>query len=182
MSYDYPKVPETCPACRCRWSGGHEIPNGRMQEGLRVFYDCGASLSCKHLGDGAFQFLFKNCNCSPEIEENHEPKPTPSSASPGVREALEVGGKDCPDCSSKISHEVSPEFKEAMKKHLAKDKARAEECERRFAIERTMESIVEFARAAYKKRHEFDALLWQNLDDALSKLEALRAEGQGGRK
>jgi len=32
-----------------------------MTEGMRVFYACGTSLSCKMLSEGIYQLLIKNC-------------------------------------------------------------------------------------------------------------------------
>ena len=57
-----PKVPEYCLICGADWRGGHNAPLQHMELGLRVFYECGASLSCKDLGNGAYQLLIKNCS------------------------------------------------------------------------------------------------------------------------
>jgi len=54
------KTPQTCLICGARWSGGHQIPGMEMKEGLRVFFECGASMSYKCI-DGVYQILFKNC-------------------------------------------------------------------------------------------------------------------------
>ncbi len=60
-----PKVPEGCLHCGSKWIGGHARPKDTMTPGLRVFYDCGASLSIKEdLGDGAYVLLFKNCRAA----------------------------------------------------------------------------------------------------------------------
>lgn len=53
-------VPEHCIICGSSWAGGHEIPGKPMKEGLRVFYDCGCSLSCERLSEG-YRLLAKNC-------------------------------------------------------------------------------------------------------------------------
>ena len=63
------KVPEKCPICGAAYRGGHEIPHYEMKEGLRVFYDCGASMSVKTIGDGVFQILLKNCRATPDKEK-----------------------------------------------------------------------------------------------------------------
>ena len=57
------KVPKLCLECGSAYVGGHEVPGKDMKVGLRVFYHCGASMSCKILDDGVYQILFKNC-CS----------------------------------------------------------------------------------------------------------------------
>ena len=55
-------VPEHCLFCGANWNGGHEIPGKEMKVGLRVFYECGASLSIKEeFPEGCF-LLTKNCN------------------------------------------------------------------------------------------------------------------------
>lgn len=62
-----PLVPASCMICGAKWIGGHERPGHRMKVGLRVFYECGASLSIKEgFFEGAFHLLLKNCWC----EEN----------------------------------------------------------------------------------------------------------------
>ncbi len=58
------KVPEKCLICGSEYMGGHETPSSIMREGLRVFYQCGASMSVKILSDGVFQILFKNCQAT----------------------------------------------------------------------------------------------------------------------
>ena len=55
------KVPERCLICHAFWIGGHETPGQEIKEGLRVFYRCGASISCKEISDGIYQILTKNC-------------------------------------------------------------------------------------------------------------------------
>jgi hypothetical protein len=57
------RVPPRCLVCGAKWSGGHERPLHQMQEGLRVFYECGASMSFHYGGftEGAYRILFKNC-------------------------------------------------------------------------------------------------------------------------
>ncbi|MCD6295930.1 MAG: hypothetical protein J7M30_02125 [Deltaproteobacteria bacterium] len=54
------KVPDKCLICGSEWCGGHELPHRPMKEGLRVFYDCGASMSCKRI-DCGYTILIKNC-------------------------------------------------------------------------------------------------------------------------
>ena len=54
------KCPKRCIICGAEWLGGHEIPGNEMKEGLRVFYECGASLSCRKLSEG-YRLLVKNC-------------------------------------------------------------------------------------------------------------------------
>ncbi len=56
------KVPSKCLICGSDYMGGHQLPRKEMKEGLRVFYDCGASMSVKTLGEGVYQILFKNCS------------------------------------------------------------------------------------------------------------------------
>lgn len=53
-------VPENCPICGSPWIGGYEIPDKPMKEGLRVFYECGCSVSIVQLNEG-YQLLIKNC-------------------------------------------------------------------------------------------------------------------------
>jgi hypothetical protein len=53
-------VPDKCLICGAEWSGGHEIPGNEMLNGLRVFYDCGCSMSCERLSEG-YKILIKNC-------------------------------------------------------------------------------------------------------------------------
>ena len=45
-----------CPICGAEWIGGHCEPGDEMKEGLRVFYDCGCSVSIR---EGVV--LMKNC-------------------------------------------------------------------------------------------------------------------------
>ena len=54
-------APKKCLCCGSEYVGGHALPGQQMREGLRIFFDCGASMSCKILGAGVFQILFKNC-------------------------------------------------------------------------------------------------------------------------
>jgi len=55
------QVPKYCLICKAPWSGGCAIPTKPLPEGLRVFYECGASLSCKIISEGIYQLLTKNC-------------------------------------------------------------------------------------------------------------------------
>ena len=57
------KVPKTCMVCDADWVGGCAEPGDEFPDvGLRVFYDCGASISIgENLGDGAYLVLVKNC-------------------------------------------------------------------------------------------------------------------------
>lgn len=55
------KVPDKCLICGADWSGGHRVPGKNMKEGLRVFYDCGASMSVEVLSPGIYYVLVKNC-------------------------------------------------------------------------------------------------------------------------
>ena len=56
------RVPPKCLVCKSMWVGGHSTPGNIMSEGLRVFYECGASMSVKKvLAEGCYQILFKNC-------------------------------------------------------------------------------------------------------------------------
>lgn len=63
-----PKVPNKCLICGAEWRGGQEVPGKDMKFKLRVFYDCGASLSCENLGCDAFRLLIKNCGGRKEDE------------------------------------------------------------------------------------------------------------------
>jgi len=67
MEYLTPTVPEKCMMCGAPYKGGHARPGDHMKMGLRVFYDCGASISifkdCSHPEDGCFHLLTKNCWC-----------------------------------------------------------------------------------------------------------------------
>ena len=57
-------VPEKCPCCGAKWSGGCQVPRKPMPDNARVFYNCGASLSIKRrLERYAITLLFKSCNC-----------------------------------------------------------------------------------------------------------------------
>lgn len=38
-------VPENCLCCGAKWIQGNERPGQPMKMGLRVFYECGASVS-----------------------------------------------------------------------------------------------------------------------------------------
>ena len=67
-------VPDKCLMCGAEWSGGHETPGNEMKNGLRVFYDCGCSLSCERLSEG-YRILIKNCEnddctCDGEVGNN----------------------------------------------------------------------------------------------------------------
>ena len=55
------KTPANCPICGSPWRGGHQIPPHQMTQGLRVFYECGASVSYKKIDDDTYQLLIKNC-------------------------------------------------------------------------------------------------------------------------
>lgn len=55
---------DKCPICGAEWIGGSCLPGEKMPEGLRVFYDCGCSVSVR---DGCV--LLKNC----ELLERAEP-------------------------------------------------------------------------------------------------------------
>ncbi len=68
------KVPEKCLCCGALVSGGSDYPGkeftlrvdnrfGPEPRSGRVFYACGASMSVKGLGSGAYSILFKNCCC-----------------------------------------------------------------------------------------------------------------------
>lgn len=68
-----PLVPETCMICGAAWKGGCQVPGARFpKKGLRVFYDCGASLSVidrekelgheGHLEDYCYFLRLKNCH------------------------------------------------------------------------------------------------------------------------
>jgi hypothetical protein len=62
------KVPEKCLYCGAGWRGGHEVPGKDMKVGLRVFYDCGASLAISEKEDLFLRLLFKGCIKSEEDE------------------------------------------------------------------------------------------------------------------
>ena len=54
------KAPGVCLCCGGAYRGGHVLPGDSMKFGLRVFYDCGASLSVREsLGDGYYHLLLK---------------------------------------------------------------------------------------------------------------------------
>jgi hypothetical protein len=55
------KVPNLCLLCDAPYKGGHELPNNKMQKGLRVFYSCGSSLSIKENNQDYCLLLFKGC-------------------------------------------------------------------------------------------------------------------------
>ena len=70
-----PRIPETCIICGASWKGGCERSGHRFPKlGVRVFYDCGASMSLidrakewadheNYVEDGYCYFIrFKNCN------------------------------------------------------------------------------------------------------------------------
>lgn len=54
-------TPDKCLICGADYSGGAALPGGPLPEGLRVFYQCGASLSYCIIGQGVYSILFKNC-------------------------------------------------------------------------------------------------------------------------
>ena len=54
-------VPDKCLSCGSDWMGGCQLPGKPFPFGVRVFYNCGASMSVKKLSEDAFQILFKNC-------------------------------------------------------------------------------------------------------------------------
>jgi len=58
------KVPEKCLICGSDWSGGHQVPLKPMKEELRVFYDCGCSMSYRKNknNEGAYNIYIKNCS------------------------------------------------------------------------------------------------------------------------
>lgn len=66
-----PLVPEYCPICQAKYVGGHAAAGTRMKIGLRVFYDCGASLSIKKgdVEEGVYHLLLKNCWCDENVKE-----------------------------------------------------------------------------------------------------------------
>ena len=55
------KVPKHCLICGSEYAGGHAWIGESMEEGLRVFFHCGASMSVKVLSEDVYQILFKNC-------------------------------------------------------------------------------------------------------------------------
>jgi hypothetical protein len=55
------KVPDKCLICKSKWIGGHQKPGKAMTLNLRVFYECGASMSIMEVYDGCYLILFKNC-------------------------------------------------------------------------------------------------------------------------
>lgn len=59
------KCPECCPICGAEWIGGHCEPKEEMKVGLRVWYECGMSMSIKDDGwperRGNLFVLMKNC-------------------------------------------------------------------------------------------------------------------------
>ena len=61
------KTPPKCLICGSDWRGGHALPNALMIEGLRVFYECGASLSFVAINE-VYRLMIKNCGV------NNEPK------------------------------------------------------------------------------------------------------------
>ncbi len=63
--FQTPRTPANCMICGAKWIGGHALPGEPMRGGLRVFYDCGASLSIHETfpDDGSFKLLIKNCWC-----------------------------------------------------------------------------------------------------------------------
>lgn len=60
------KVPKHCLICGSSWSGGHERPERLMKPNLRVFYECGASISYSEIYKGVYQLLIKNCTNNEE--------------------------------------------------------------------------------------------------------------------
>jgi hypothetical protein len=57
------QVPSGCLSCGAKWIGGNARPGDKMTKGLRVFYDCGASMSIKEdFGERCYHILFKNCH------------------------------------------------------------------------------------------------------------------------
>jgi hypothetical protein len=60
------KCPEKCLVCGADWQGGSALPGSDMEEGKRVFYECGASILVhiiKHISTGnAYQLFIKGCD------------------------------------------------------------------------------------------------------------------------
>ena len=56
-------VPKTCMVCGADWAGGCAKPGDKFPDvGLRVFYECGASISVREaLEGGSYLVLVKNC-------------------------------------------------------------------------------------------------------------------------
>ena len=79
------RVPKYCLICGACWIGGHAPPFKPMTEGLRVFYECGASISCKTLSEGIYQLLTKNCfNDKPANKINYGNKGALNLDAPSV--------------------------------------------------------------------------------------------------
>ena len=55
------KVPQNCPCCGMNWQGGSQIPGKNFKTGLRVFYECGCSMSVSKVPYG-YTMLIKNCD------------------------------------------------------------------------------------------------------------------------
>ena len=58
--FKLPEVPETCPHCGAKYSGGHAAPGDKMVLGMRQFYTCGASIAVLKDEIGWYVRL-KNC-------------------------------------------------------------------------------------------------------------------------
>ena len=58
------KTPENCLICGAAWHGGHQVPGEPMRPNMRVFYECGSSISYQQIGskeENIIQVLVKNC-------------------------------------------------------------------------------------------------------------------------
>lgn len=55
-------VPEKCLICGSKWRGGAQVPGEKLKPKVRVFYNCGASLSYKSTFEGCYQILISNCS------------------------------------------------------------------------------------------------------------------------
>jgi hypothetical protein len=54
-------VPAVCLCCGASYQGGHELPGQPMKIGLRIFYECGCTISIKNNSPDSCLILCKNC-------------------------------------------------------------------------------------------------------------------------
>lgn len=68
------RVPKFCLCCGSSWSGGCACPGEEMEEGRRVFFECGASMSYQKIGENSYSILFKNCQETKDLKwtENYK--------------------------------------------------------------------------------------------------------------
>ena len=65
-------APKECPICCAKWYSGHAEPMTQMEEGLRIWFACGASLSVRSLDDEGYSYTILIKGCGNWIERREE--------------------------------------------------------------------------------------------------------------